>query len=459
MFGSPVGGPSPYGGGQPTLGYPGVQQPGMMMPGASPGMMMQPGGMPMDGGMMGVHPGGPGGGMLLGPGGAGGGMMDPGLMMGGGLPGGGMDGMYGGGMLGGGMGGMPAEQQARYFYTAAYCGEPDFEGMLMIQDTFNKLMWKAREAVIKDNVLFLFKPGARATLNRRYPRPGGHARNILRTYTQSQCKCINLEYAEVQIAESATGRPCSFSLYHKNPYAAHKWYFGYFLACNDYNELNVWLEQIKKCKISRAKEQLQRAELKLSSGVAEALQRHAASEEERRKQLAAVLAAERNYSKAVEKEIEELENAIDDKHAQDLAGKAQLEAEAEEEARRVQQQMLSLPAPGPARRRVRHARRLRRRAPGLGRGGHLEPDPGVRGRRGRREHHRGGHRPRQRPDRPAPPEGGPGARARGQLHHGDERRAAAPGRGHAAPRAVPQGGERARGELIDRMKSGRGLQV
>ena len=348
MFGSPVGGPSPYGGGQPTLGYPGVQQPGMMMPGASPGMMMQPGGMPMDGGMMGVHPGGPGGGMLLGPGGAGGGMMDPGLMMGGGLPGGGMDGMYGGGMLGGGMGGMPAEQQARYFYTAAYCGEPDFEGMLMIQDTFNKLMWKAREAVIKDNVLFLFKPGARATLNRRYPRPGGHARNILRTYTQSQCKCINLEYAEVQIAESATGRPCSFSLYHKNPYAAHKWYFGYFLACNDYNELNVWLEQIKKCKISRAKEQLQRAELKLSSGVAEALQRHAASEEERRKQLAAVLAAERNYSKAVEKEIEELENAIDDKHAQDLAGKAQLEAEAEEEARRVQQQMLSLPAPGPA---------------------------------------------------------------------------------------------------------------
>ena len=103
------------------------------------------------------------------------------------------------------------------------------------------MLWKPREAVLKDNVLYLFKPGARALIRRHYPRPASHAWNVLRTYWQKSVKSIALEYAEVQVAVGATGRPCTFSLFHKNPAAPDKWFFGYFLSCESYPELATWM--------------------------------------------------------------------------------------------------------------------------------------------------------------------------------------------------------------------------
>ena len=208
--------------------------------------------------------------------------------------------------------GMP-EQRPRYFYTAGYSGEPDFEGLLCIQDTFNKMLWKPREAVLKDNVLYLFKPGARAMMQRHYPRPAGHTWNVMRTYWHKSCKPIALEYAEVQVAEGATGRPCTFSLFHKDPAAPDKWFFGYFLSCESYPELFAWIERIKKCKISVLKTEFSKKEVRLGSGVAKALEAATKAERGYSDQLDEQIDAELAYSKAVDAEVKRLQQEIDQK--------------------------------------------------------------------------------------------------------------------------------------------------
>ena len=243
------------------------------------------------------------------------GMGGPMTMGGGGFPGAGPagpPGMGGMGMDPGGMMGMGMpEQRPRYFYSAGFSGDPDFEGLLCIQDTFNKMLWKPREAVLKDNVLYLFKPGARALIQRHYPRPASHTWNVLRTYWQKSVKTIALEYAEVQVAEGATGRPCTFSLFHKNPAAPDKWFFGYFLSCESYPELATWIERIKKCKISALKTEVSKKEVQLGSGVGKALEAATKAEREHSNQLDEQIEAELEYSKAVDAELKRLQQEID----------------------------------------------------------------------------------------------------------------------------------------------------
>ncbi|QDZ19728.1 PH domain-containing protein [Chloropicon primus] len=221
--------------------------------------------------------------------------------------------MYGGGgdyqMAGGaGMGMKPP----KYNVTAVYAGESDREGMLHLQNTTKKALWQPRYVVIKENYMFLFKRSPLLLMRRRYPRPMSWLMNTLRKLKQEKLlKVISLEHAEIEIAESATMRPNTFVVHHKDTNAMGKWFFAYFLACDSRPEMEDWIKFLKEQKTSHLQKRLSQVDAIFSSQLHVVTKELYEAEKEKMKIAEELIETENDLFKAMKEEIECLRAEIE----------------------------------------------------------------------------------------------------------------------------------------------------
>ncbi len=221
--------------------------------------------------------------------------------------------MYGGGneyQAAAGMGGMT--RPPKYNTTAVYSGESDREGMLLLQNTTKKAVWQPRFVIVKENYLFLFKRSPLLLMRRKYPRPLSFLFNFLRKLRQEKIlKVISLEHAEIEIAESATMRPNTFVVHHKDVNTMGKWFFAYFLAADSRAEMEDWIKFLKEQKTSHLRKRVSQVEAIYSSQLHTVTKELYEAEKEKLKIAEELIETENDLFKAMKEEIECLDAEIE----------------------------------------------------------------------------------------------------------------------------------------------------
>lgn len=219
--------------------------------------------------------------------------------------------MYGGGeyQMQAGPG---ARVNPKYNVTAEYSGESDREGMLHLQNTTKKALWQPRYVVVKENYLFLFKRSPLLLMRRKYPRPMSWFMNVLRKLKQEKLlKVISLEHAEIEVAESATMRPNTFVVHHKDTNTLGKWFFAYFLACDSRPEMEDWIKFLREQKTSHLQKRLGQVDAIFSSKLHVVTKELYEAEKEKIKIAEELIETENELFKAMKEEIECLEAEIE----------------------------------------------------------------------------------------------------------------------------------------------------
>ena len=200
----------------------------------------------------------------------------------------------------------------KYQATALYSGESDREGMLLLQNTTKKALWQPRYVIVKENYLFLFKRSPMLLMRRKYPRPMSYLMNFLRKLRQEKLlKVVSLEHAEIEIAESATMRPNTFVVHHKDQNTLGKWFFAYFLAADSRQEMEDWIKYLKEQKTSHLMKRVNQVDAIFSSQLHVVTKELYEAEKEKLKIAEELIETENNLFKAMREEIECLDAEIE----------------------------------------------------------------------------------------------------------------------------------------------------
>ena len=203
--------------------------------------------------------------------------------------------------------------QPKYMTTAVYSGESDKEGVLLLQNTTKKSLWQPRYVVLKENYLFLFKRQPMLLMRSAYPKPGGYFWNLIRKIRQERtCKILALEHATIEVAETATMKPNTFCVYHRNESRMGKWFFAYFLACENPNDMQDWMKALKSAKTSHIEDRMKRVGAVHSSGLHEVSKKLYNAEKQKLEVVEDLVEMENKLFKAIKEEIRVLERELDD---------------------------------------------------------------------------------------------------------------------------------------------------